>query len=1075
MSTDPHQRLARAFSEARALSPEERERYLERLAEDEPGLASELASLLRHADDPEDPLEQGAEGSWLVAEAAEASPARTGRGFAPPAVPGYRVLRLLGEGGMGAVFEAEQERPRRRVALKVLPPLHATPTLVRRFEREAELLGRLQHPGIVRIHEARLERSSAGGDLSTAFFAMDLVDGRPITEHAAASGLSIEDRLRLVSAVCDAVQHAHDRGVVHRDLKPANILVDGEGRPRVLDFGIARAVDEEDAGEPLTALTRTGQLVGTLDYMSPEVARGEADVDGRADVYALGVLLHELLTGKLPGELSACTPAEALMRIRSAEWEPVWRHDASLRGDLTVIVGTALHPDRDRRYASAAALATDLRRYLDGEAIVARPPTVGYLASRFVQRYRVLVGATALTLLALTAGLVVAVRASRIAADAAAAAEERSLQARRSSYLSGIRAAATHLRDHDAALAASVLDSLPEELRGWEHRLLVSQVDDSSAVLDEPDLFMKLPVFDELGESAWFRTRPERGHDLRRWHPRTGAVEPVAVLGRRPAAVPERALPLAMTRLLFEAPGEQRVFVSPDDGSRTRLVKPCEGPFPARLAALASRGSLMVLEDPGSPWRVCDWSDGSLVEGVSGVDPTDAGWAFSRDGRRLAWADQSGALVVQDLAGGRPVALQRPASAADPVSSLLFGEDPSTVYTADRGGTVAAWDTDTGELRGRLPVPGRGVPHLAASSDGELLAAAVGGTLSLLDAELESVRAVGHAPEPGRSFVVFGPRDEQLITVQYPHQLRLWRVADLAGVPPLRPPGGGAYEAVMDLAVAPGDRFVAALEYAGAVTLHDPATSRELGRLESGGRRDRGAGALALRPDGERAAIALRDGAVELWDPATRRRLERVELGESLGARRIVHAAPGWLVSSDEEPAQLLELDTLETLWTVPGSLGAAIAVSADGLRAALASGESEVTVWDLGRREVVVTLRPPRPPVVLAFAEDGERLLVGDQELSAWSLSTGEELARVAGHGGSITDLALSPDGTRFATAGELGAVRVWAASDLALVLELRAGRRPVTSVAWSSDGEWLFAGSRDGSVRRWGARPAP
>lgn len=334
-----------------------------------------------------------------------------------PGLSRYRILKRLGRGGMGIVYEAEQDSPRRKVALKVLHQGAAPESALRRFQVEAEVLARLEHPGVARIYEAGTFSSASGRQ---PFFAMELVRGRPLT--AAVQGLEPRARLQLFAAVCDAVQHAHQKGVIHRDLKPANILVTNEGVPKVLDFGVARVTGSDVRA---TLETRTGTLVGTLPYMSPEQVSGDpARVDARADVYALGVILFELLTGRLPRRLEGCQVPEAVRRISETPPLRLGALDRGLRGDLDAIAAKALESDRERRYASAEALAEDVRRHLRSEPVEARPPSSVYQITRFARRHPALVGTAALAVVLLLAGLSVSltllVRARAAEAEARA-------------------------------------------------------------------------------------------------------------------------------------------------------------------------------------------------------------------------------------------------------------------------------------------------------------------------------------------------------------------------------------------------------------------------------------------------------------------------------------------------------------------------------------------------------------------------------------------------------------------------------------------------------------------------------
>ncbi|MEZ5066095.1 MAG: tetratricopeptide repeat protein [bacterium] len=412
MSDPRWQRLQQLFSEALELPAEAREEFVSVATTGDPTLRDELQRLLA-ADE--------AAGTFLAATSGPAPEADLG------VVGPFRLLEVLGEGGFGVVYLAEQAEPiRRRVALKLVRPDVDRGVVIARFETERRAIARMDHPGIAQVFEA------GTSDTGRPYFAMEYVDGRPITTYCDERLLDLRARLRLFADVCDAVQHAHQKGVIHRDLKPSNILVatrDDKPFAKIIDFGIAKATEE--AIDRALTLTREGMIVGTLGYMSPEQAGGSRDlVDTRSDLYSLGVLLYELLTGALPFDadrLQGVALSDAVRVIREEEPPPpatrllargeitlekaarcrgtdARRLRRALRGDLQWIALRALEKDPDHRYPSAAELAADVRRHLADEPVLAAAPTTLERLRKYARRHRGPVLAAGLVTLALAAG-----------------------------------------------------------------------------------------------------------------------------------------------------------------------------------------------------------------------------------------------------------------------------------------------------------------------------------------------------------------------------------------------------------------------------------------------------------------------------------------------------------------------------------------------------------------------------------------------------------------------------------------------------------------------------------------------
>jgi WD40 repeat protein len=1030
---------------------------------------------------------------------ARITPAPTSRPLAPEsvAIPGYEVLAELGRGGMGVVYRARQTAADRVVAVKmILSGALAGEEERRRFRTEVAAAARLQHPNVVQLFEV-------GEACGCPFFSLEFVEGGSLAGRLDGTPWDGRQAAALVGCLAEAIHAAHQLGVVHRDLKPANILLTASGQPKISDFGLARKLDE--AGQ-----TVTGAVVGTPSYMAPEQASGRTrDVGPAADVYALGAILYELLTGRPP--FKGATTLDTLAQVAATDPVPPRQLQPRTPRDLETICLKCLEKAPARRYLTAKALADDLRRFSEVLPILARPASVPEKVVRWARRRPAVALLSLLLLASVSLGFAGVAwqwgqtRAGLQRAEASLYAQRIALADRE--WLSG-----------RVDRSEQLLSDCPPSRRGWEWRYLRRLCHQEEASFATGSSFAV--SFDPQGRHVAVANDQEGTIQIWRLEGR----EKVATL---PSAGPAMAWGPGGTTLASAAwqrgPNGEAVADRPGDillwdVPGGRVLQRLQGHKGAVLSlAFHPAGKLLASGGMDHTIRIWDLAAGRERQCLSGHRRWVEAVAFDPGGARLASAGTDDTIRLWDWASGDLVR----SWGGDGEGTLGRGLVDSTkgspsARTATSGDDqVKIWNAATAQE----VLPWRGQMHqvycLAFAPDGRTLAAGRGNSIKLWNVatgkELHTLR--GHTDQVRG--VAFSPDGKRLASAGYDQTVRLWDTATGEEVGIMRghvgPVNSVAFHNDGDLlasaswdgtarlwapsrcgeavvlrghrdyirgqAFHPAGGVLATGSADRTIKLWDLAQHRPIGALTG---HSGAVNAVAFDPEGKLLASAGYDGGFRLWDVANRTELfvsephpDRVfHIGFSPDGRRLATADARGVIELWDVAKR-----TRERSFPGPGGRVFVTAFQPAGSLLAAAGDDTRIQLLDAATGDVRRTLSGHGGPIThVAFRPDGQQLASSslDRTIKIWDVA-GHQLRTFTGHTNAVTAVAFHPDGTRLASAGLDRTVKVWDLASGEEILSLRGHSVEVLHLEFSPDGRQLAAACVDGTVKVWDATPLP
>ncbi len=1034
----------------------------------------------------------------------------------------YHSIGVLGEGGMGIVYLAEQESPiRRRVALKVIKQGMDTRQVIARFETERQALAMMDHPNIARVWDAGATTEGR------PYFAMEYVPGIPITDYCDKSLLGPRERLELFMQVCHAIHHAHQKGVIHRDIKPSNVLVtiqDGKPVPKVIDFGVAKATNQRLTEK--SVFTEIGMLIGTPAYMSPEQAQMTGlDVDTTTDIYSLGVLLYELLVGALPFDAKVLKKAgyDEIRRIIREDEPPrpttrlnslgptatevarLRRTDVRslgkfLEGDLDWITMKALEKDRVRRYASASEFAADVLRHLRDEPVEAGPPARLYRARKFVRKNR----GPVIAILAVFVSLVVGLAAStilylraeqqRIEAQAQRAeADRQRLEAERQQSAAQFERAEAERQGNEAQRQKSLTEQeriqAEQARREAERQAQEAERQANEAKRQAQEADRQRSLADQRGDQARQSSADAQQQRIVAEQQRAAAEQKTREAEEQKANAERLRLREQRQSYLANLTAADSLLRSGEVIEAKRRLSQCpanlrgwEWRYLARKAD-SSQITIRANGVRGVPVAQMALSrDGSRILWASGEGlyswkepnytplPEHHGFdrilAFSADGSHIVAASASASdsnLSVYEAASGRKLATFE-GHRAKPFSAV-FTKDGTRVASLAGDAPVTLWDVATGKVVATLPGRLGRVSSISISDDGRrVVTGGADKTIRLWDASTGQAlySATGHSGAVAS--LLLDRSRSRIFSGSADGSARIWDAATGRELHALM----GHGEAVVALAESP-DGVMLASAAGTTLRLWDAASGKQFATLHA----DWGANvnSLAFSADGSRVLAMSETGELKVWDAST--------YGQTIFTRSggpfVAMAQDGKLFTGKSEDALSRQIFGATGLngASLPGETTqiTAFGLSSSGTRMVTASAQI-LRVWDLKPPRLVSTISLTAPATAVAISADGKRVASGgNRTLQIWD-AAGPLLRQWELPAGPAVAIAFSPDGKRVAAGTQdSGQIGVWDSASGQLSATLTGHAAAVLALQFTPDGTRIISGSSDHTLRIWDA----